>query len=65
MNDFNERAIRVIKRLSIKPTEKAPVLVKTGGSTASIVDSWVLERREKRLAEVVFSTNKILGWKSS
>lgn len=70
MNNIKGRAIRVIKRLSIEPAEKAravvkPVIVKSDDSTESAVGNWILERRENRVTEVVFSNSTILGWKNS
>ena len=72
MKFSKERAIRVIKRLSIEPTTKAPailprMIVKGGNNeaTESVVGNWIRERRKNRLAEAVFSNRKILGWKSS
>ena len=72
MKFSKERAIRVIKRLSIEPTKAAPaidprVIVKADINEAneSLVGHWIRERRKNRLAEAVFSNRKILGWKSS
>ena len=72
MKFSKERAIRVIKRLSIEPTMKSPAIVPQGivkadinEATESLVGNWIRERRKNRLAEAVFSNRKILGWKSS
>lgn len=72
MKFSKERAIRVIKRLSIEPTTKAPASVPRvivnrdiNEATESQVGNWIRERRRNRLAEAVFSNRKILGWKSS
>jgi hypothetical protein len=71
MKNIKGRAIRVIKRLSIEPVEKArtqvkPVIdVEDSGSSARVVGNWIMESRENRVAEVVFSDSKILAWKSS
>ncbi len=72
MKFSKERAIRVIKRLSIEPTTKAPailprVIVKADNNqaTESLVGLWVRERRKNRFAEARFSNRKILSWKSS
>jgi hypothetical protein len=67
MKNIKGRAIRVIKRLSIEPETVAPVIVKSGNNNAaaSRVANWILERQETRVAEIVFSSSKILSWKST
>jgi len=72
MKFSKERAIRVIKRLSVEPTKAVTaivprVIVKADINEAaeSQVGHWIRERRKNRVAEAVFSNSKILSWKSS
>lgn len=71
MKFSKQRPIRVIKRLNIEPTTKAPIVPRvvvegdSNKTTAGLVGNWILERQKNRLAEAVFSNSKILGWKSS
>jgi hypothetical protein len=72
MKFSKQRAIRVIKRLSIEPTKKSlavvprvSVKVDSNETTAGLVGNWILERQKNRRAEAVLSNKKVLGWTTS